>query len=63
MTSPIADRIARPAPERPVENTKAADNRRAEAAEARQQATRAAQEDKAAASRQEDKGRNVDRYA
>jgi hypothetical protein len=63
MSNIYTDRIARPTPERPVEQIKAAENRRAEAADLRQQATRAAQENKASASRQEDKGRYVDRYA
>lgn len=63
MSISISDRIARTAPERPVEQIRATENRRAEAADARQQASQASQENRVNASRQEDKGRYVDRYA
>ena len=63
MSNSITERIARPLPERPVQQTKAAENRRADAQAAQQLAARALQDDKAAAARQADKGRHVDRYA
>jgi hypothetical protein len=64
MTAPITDRFARPQPERPVQQAnKAAEDRRAAAVVAQNQQARAAQQDKANAARQADKGRYVDRYA
>jgi hypothetical protein len=63
MSTPITDRVARPLPDRPVQATKAAQNNRAEAAAVANQQARSAQDAKASASRNADKGRHVDRYA
>ena len=64
MTAPITDRVARPLPVRPVQQTnKAAEDHRAAAVVTQNQQARSAQQDKANASRQADKGRYVDRYA
>jgi hypothetical protein len=63
MTTPIADRVARPMPERPVQQVKPAVDKHAEAAAIANQQARSAQDAKVSASRNADKGRHVDRYA
>ena len=63
MSASITDRVSRPLPDRPVQQAKPVQEKRAETADMRNQPTRAVQEDKAAASRNADKGQHVDRYA
>jgi hypothetical protein len=63
MSAPITDRVARPVPERPVQQVKPSVDKRAEAAAVANQQARSAQDAKASASRNADKGRHVDRYA
>ena len=63
MTAPITDRVTRPLPERPVQQVKAAEDKRADAAAAQNQPSRTTQENRETTSRQADKGRHVDRYA
>ena len=62
MSNSITERIVRPMPERPVQSIRPAQDQRAEALAAKNQAAQAAQ-DKISAARNSDKGRYVDRYA
>ena len=63
MSNSISERVARPMPERPVQQAKPPqDTHNADAAAAKNEA-RATQQAQAAAARQSDKGRHVDRYA
>lgn len=63
MSTPITDRVTRPLPDRPVQQIKPAEDKRAQAVAAQNQPSRAAQDHRETTSRQADKGRHVDRYA
>jgi hypothetical protein len=63
MNAPISGRVSPPQAERPVQQVKPAQNKRAEMPDPQNQQLRASQEAKAESSRNADKGRHVDRYA